>query len=117
MERFDTNSDLFSATFCEGAVQRVVLTNQVSTVNLIPPIVFRNELMPNLGLKTRRLQRPLVYSSVAKGASVKCHQSFTADTGLCIRHGIKLILQAMEWFYGDNSYDLSIIGRTMLGSV
>eukprot|EP00171_Calliarthron_tuberculosum_P004595 IDg4595t1 len=111
------NTALFSASFCNGGVECEVLTDQGSDVNLVPPEISDLIISSHPDLKTRAVDPPAKYNSVAIGGVVICDRSFKTDIKLRIRHGTTLILRSVEWLVGDKSDNHAIIGRPLLDAL
>ena len=111
------NSALFSASFCDGGVECVVLTDQGSDVNLVPPEIFMQVQQSHPDMQTRRVHPPAKFNSAAVGGVITCDRAFRADIKLRIRHGTTLIIRSVEWLVGDKSDEHAIIGRPLLDAV
>lgn len=89
------NTSMFSASFCNGAVEVTVLADQGSDGNLISPSVLKviTESDPNVLIK--QLPSPVHFSSAHTAAQkITCSKEITADVLLRIRHGNNLLLRA-----------------------
>ncbi|CAN8071777.1 unnamed protein product [Agarophyton chilense] len=120
-ERIDSHSSLFSALFCNGAVETVVLADQGSDVNLLPKSIFQGITEAAPVVKAEELVPSRVYSGISTGspkqAEIECTERVSLDVQLRIRHGSKLLLRSLEWEIANADLDYVIIGRPVLQSI
>ena len=115
--QIDSHSSLFSAVFADGAVESVVLADQGSDTNLLPPDVFQWVKNAYPRLTTIPLQPPHSYSGVGSTGKITCHKKVQLDVSLRIRHGTKLILRGVEWGVSDQKTEFPILGRHVLQAI
>ena len=112
------NSSLFSATFCDGAVDAVVLADQGSDINVIPPNVFELIASADSSLMPEDLSTVLRYSNALLDAEpLCCSRKVSLDVMLRIRHGTKMLLRGIEWLVSDKDTKYVIIGRSVLSAI
>lgn len=103
-DSIDSHSTLFSATFCEGAVEAVVMADQGAYDNLMPPQLLEAMIKANSQLQVTELCPPLVYDLA----------TVVADVDLRIRHGTTLKMRGMEWVVSDQEAQHALISRRVL---
>lgn len=116
-EKVNGHSALFHASFENGSVEAVVLTDQGSDTNLISKTLLNKLQEAGARLSVSNLTSPHIYSGVGGNGKVTCKQSLKADVLLKIRHATSLLLRNVEWRVGDHNDDHAIIGRPLLESI
>lgn len=112
------NSSLFSATFCDGAVDCVVLADQGSDINVIPPNVFKLMADADNTLNPEDLGGALRYSNALLEAEpLCCSRKVNSDVMLRIRHGTNMLMRGIEWLVSDKETKYVIIGRKVLSAI
>ncbi|CAN8062117.1 unnamed protein product [Agarophyton chilense] len=72
-DRIDCDNSLFSAFFCNSAVEVVVMADQGLDVNLSPSAILRQIKEPARALQLTELNPPHVYMRIAKnGDAIRC---------------------------------------------
>ena len=101
-QSFADNTSLFAASFCGGALEVTVLTDQGSDANLISPSVMRAIAQSDKSIKLKRLARPVEFSNAHMNAEkITCSREFIADVMLRIRRGTNLMLRSIRWLVAD----------------
>lgn len=109
------HSSLFSASFCNGAVETTVLADQGSDACILPPSTLHKLQRANPNLKVVTLDRTVYYETVDKSAtSLPCSRKIKASILLRIRHGTNLSLRNVEWLISDKPVGRAIISRHVL---
>jgi len=109
------NSSMFSAKFCDGAVQCSLLADQGSDGNILPPHVLDKIVQVSPNLNVVKLNRVHLYEMVDKTAQpLSCSRRVTASVMLNIRHGTTLCLRRMDWMVSDKPVAHAIISRHVL---
>ncbi|CDF33359.1 unnamed protein product [Chondrus crispus] len=116
-DAIDPHSSLFSATFIDSAVESVIMADQGSDGNIMPPAVFDMIAEAASNLHVASLVPPHTYSFVDQDRGLTCRRSMTADVHLRIRHGVKLVLRNITWKVSDQPAECVIIGREVLQAI
>lgn len=114
----DKNSSLFSATFCDGAVEATALADQGSDECILPPNILDKirKVKPDLNVTT--LDHTRYYGTVdASATSLPCSRTISLNIMLRIRHGTNLSLRRMTWFVSDKPVAHCIISRHVLSAL
>ncbi len=114
----DYDSSIFSATFCDGAVEAVVLADSGSDANIIPPSVLAKIKGADKNLLVTKLPNVVHYGTADTSASsLPCSRKVTSTVLMRIRHGTNLALRGIEWLVSDRETDYVIIGKRVLASM
>ena len=106
---------VFTAVFCKGAVESVVLIDQGSTDNVVPARIFELIAKAEPQVKIVNLPRAEQYSTAVKGgAKVHVRREVCADIELRVRHGAKLLIRGVEWKVSDEDMAFVVIGNRLL---
>lgn len=118
-DAIDSHSSLFSATFSEGAVESVVMVDQGSDGNIMPPAVFEliQQADPNLDVVSLAPAHTYSFINKDEGSGLTCRKKITADIHLRIRHGVKLILRGIEWKVSNEPAEFVVIGPELLQAI
>lgn len=93
-----SHSGLFSATFCEGAVEATVLADKGADANMIPPHVLPSTLEAFPNCIITNLEAPRSFKLADKEAApIVAKRSVKLDVNLSIRYGTNLVLLDVEW--------------------
>lgn len=116
-QAIDDHSALFSATFALGAVESVVMADQGSDANVLPPTVLDALKKATPGLAVEELKPPHSFDFLDQSSGIVCHKRVVADVQVRIRHGTKLVLRNITWHVSDAPTKVVVIGRRVLQAI
>lgn len=108
-------SSLFTAEFCDGALEAMVLADQGSHTNIIPPELLANVMKSDKTVKVINLSKPVKFSNALPSARlITCSREVQLDVQLRIRHGEKLMLRNVKWLVSDDALAHAYVGMHIL---
>ena len=114
----EINSSLFTAKFCDGAVECSILADQGSDASVLPPHIFERMILADPNLEAVELKRVRTYDTVDSNATpLSSSRRVIASVLLNIRHGTHLCLRRMEWMISDQQIEHAIISRHVLSAL
>lgn len=114
-DNLEEHSSLFSASFCNGAVETTVLADQGADASILPSHLLEKLRKADPQLKVIDLDRTVYYETVDKSAaSLPCSRKIKAGVLLRIRHGTNLSLRNVEWLISDKPVGRALISRHVL---
>jgi len=116
-DQIDSHSALFHASFADGRIESVVLTDQGSDVNLISPNLFKLLIKEKGTVSSRELIPNHKYKGVGQESIVLCTHIVKAHVLLKIRHANHLLLRNVEFLVSKQETEHTIIGRPLLESI
>jgi len=114
----DENTSLFSASFCNGALEVQVLTDQGSDGNIISPSILKALAESDPSLEVKPLRGPVEFSNAhSKAKKISCRREIAADVMLRIRHGTNLMLRGIRWLVSDEEVQYVFVARHVLAAL
>ena len=112
------NSSLFSASFCNGAVNAAVMADSGSDITVLPSTLLSLIIAADKSTVVRRLDEALKFSNAhASAAPLECSREVELDVELRIRHGERLILRNVKWLVSDAPMTHAYLGRHLLAAL
>ena len=112
------SASVFRGTFCNGAVELVLKSDQGQDVNLMPPTVVQRISKSKSQSKVEDLKEPPCYGTIAtNGPKVTCCQKVENQIILHVLHGNTLALQNMEWIISGDQAKIVLIGEPVLRAI
>ena len=112
------NTSLFSASFCSGAVEAVLLADSGSDITVLPPSLFAKLSRADPKLTPKPLEEPMVLKNASlEAASFTCTRQVCLDVELRIRHGERLMLRRVTWLISDVPLSHAYLGRPILSAL
>ena len=109
------HSSLFTANFCDGAVEAVLMAYQGSDADILPPKVLQATLIADPNVSFVQLDRMRIYTTANKdGPPLSCKRVVKGNVLLRIRHGTNLSLRNMEWLISESDTEYVLISRKVL---
>lgn len=110
-------STLFSGSFLNDAVETIIMADQGSDCNLLGPETLNAIQSSDSSVQTTKLDPPVSFNGVGKGATINCNKKVTLDVQLRVRHGTRLILRNVDWFVSEQSITNCLLGRPLLDAI
>ena len=112
------NSSLFTATYCNGALEFTLMADQGSDVNIISPDLLAKLKEANPSVSVTKLASKREFGNAnTNAAALTCGQMVTADVELRVRHGEKLMLRGIKWLVSEQPLAHAYIGRHVLSAL
>lgn len=109
------NSSLFSASFCNGAVESSILADSCADSKLLTKEIANNILSSNPSVQIQDLPQSKLFGTAKLGSErIRCNKKILADVELRIRHAEKLVLRRVEWLIRKDNLEHGRIGRHLL---
>lgn len=92
---------MFSESLANGAVESVVMADNGSDTNIMPPSVFQHVEKAGVELRVIHLYFQHSFTIFDNLSKVICGKKVLLDTHLSIIHGTKRFLRDIEWHVGN----------------
>lgn len=112
------NTSLFSGTFCNGAVETVILADQGADGNVIAPSTLSAIQRSNPSIRINDLKRPYAFGNASPTATpITCKKWIQADCMLRVRHSPGLMLRKAKWLVSEDEVEYVYLGRHVLAAM
>ena len=112
------NTSLFSETFCDGAVDTVILPDQGADGNVIPPSALSAIRHANQNICVNTQKRAYIFGDASPAAPpITCTSWIQADCTIRVRHSPDLMLHKEKWFVSVEEVEYVYLGRHVLASL
>lgn len=92
------NSNLFSVTFCDGAVERTVLADSGAEGNILTMCVAEQICASDNTVTMQIMSQPKLFGTAKVGIErITCTKMPTVDVELAILHAEILLLRSVSW--------------------
>ena len=109
------HSTLFSASFCQGRIETLVLADGGGDDNILPSSLLQQIAKINGAVRVEALPHTECFGQVFKDApELTSKRKMDLDVDLKIRHGSKLLLRNVVVKISDQDTEFVILGRPVL---
>ena len=106
---------LFSAAFCQGAVETTVLADGGGDDNLLPSQLLQRITKVESTVSTIALTSPGAFRQIGSGTQpLTSSRNVELDVELRILHGSKLLLRKVTWKVVEEEIEYVILSRPLL---
>lgn len=119
-ERFKgkNHSTLFSASFCHGAMEVLLLADCGGDDNIVPVSLFKDIAKADGNIRAVDLEVSERFGPIDKdGPKIECDSAVTTTVELRLKHGAKLVLRGVTWKIGSCEMNYASLGRPVLESI
>ena len=112
------HSTLFSASFCQGKIETLVLVDGRGDDNILPSSLLRQIVKINGAARVEALPHTECFGQVVKDApEVTSKRKMDLDVELKNRHGSNLPLRNVVWKISDQDTEFVILGRPVMDAL